>query len=45
MLKIFNHEKSSVNHSNLIEAKKNLKKLESRLKRIYKKQQGNMLEG
>lgn len=44
-LNIFNHEKSSVNHSNLIEAKKIYKKLESRLKRIYKRQQGNMLEG
>jgi hypothetical protein len=44
-LNIFNHEISSVNHSNLIEAKKKYKKLESRLKRIYKRQQGNMLEG
>ena len=44
-LNIFNHEKSSVNHSNLIEAKTKYKKLESRLKRIYKRQQGNMLEG
>jgi hypothetical protein len=44
-LNIFNHEKSSVNHSNLIEAKKKYNKLESRLKRIYKRQQGNMLEG
>jgi hypothetical protein len=42
---IFNPEKSSVNHSNLIEAKKIYKKLESRLKRIYKRQQRNMLEG
>ena len=45
MLKIFNHEKSSVNNSNLIEAKQKYKKLESRLKMIYKRQQGNMLEG
>jgi hypothetical protein len=43
-LNIFNHEKSSVNHSNLIEAKTKYKKLESRLKRINKRQQGNMLE-
>jgi hypothetical protein len=33
------------NHSNLIEAKKKYKKLESRLKMIYKRQQGNILEG
>ena len=44
-LNIFNHEKSSVNHSNLIEANKKYNKLESRLKMIYKRQQGNMLEG
>ncbi|VDI10101.1 Hypothetical predicted protein [Mytilus galloprovincialis] len=44
-LNVFNHSKCSTHHLNLVTAKRNYKLLEAKLKRNYKKQQGNMLEG
>ena len=44
-LNVFNHSKSGINHANLNEAKRKYKLCENRLKRLYKRQQGNMLEG
>ena len=44
-LKIFNHNKCVANHNDLIVAKRKYKICEARLKRRYKRQEGNMLEG
>ena len=43
-LSAFNKNKSYVNHFNLIDAKKKYKAHELKLKRAYKRQQGNMME-
>ena len=44
-LNIFNHDKNYVNHANLNIAKNDYKTTERKLKRIYRKEEGNMLEG